>query len=58
MKLDLTINHDVTAAEPEADAILDEIIAEEARGYVEIVRRRLEEAGVTDINMTVSETSV
>ena len=57
MKIDLTITYDVTAADPEADAILDEIIAEEARDFVEVIQRRLEEAGVTEITMTVSETS-
>jgi len=57
VRIELTINYDVTETEPEAEAILDEIVAEEARGFVEVIRRRLAEAGVTDISMTVSETS-
>jgi hypothetical protein len=57
VRLNLTIDFDVTETTPEAEEILDQIVAEEARTFIEVVRRRLEDAGVTDINMNMSETS-
>ncbi len=56
MKLALTIEYDVDADNPQVEALLDEVIAEEARGFVELVRRRLADEGVRDIEMTVRET--
>jgi hypothetical protein len=56
VRLNLAIDYDVTQTTAEAEEILDQIVAEEARTFIEVVRRRLEDAGVTDINMTMSET--
>lgn len=55
MKLELAIQYDVEAADPDVEALLDEILAEEARGFAEDVRRRLASAGVRDIEMSVAE---
>jgi hypothetical protein len=55
MKLDMTINYHVEDTDPEVEEILEEAVAEEARGFVEAVRRRLTAAGVTDISMNLSE---
>ena len=57
MNLSMSISYDVEAHDPEAEGILDEIVSEEARAFVELVRRRLADAGVRDIEMSVSETS-
>ena len=51
MELKLSIDFDVTDADPDVEALLEKIIAEEARGFSETVRRRLEAEGVTDISM-------
>lgn len=55
MRLRLTINYEVTEAAPDAEEILEEIVAEEANIFVASVRRRLAEAGVRDISMEMSE---
>jgi hypothetical protein len=55
MKLDLSVSYDVDDPDPQAQAVLEEIVAEEARGLAERVRQRLAEAGVRDIAMTVAE---
>ena len=55
MKLTMSINYEVQDTDAEAEAILEEIVADEARVFVETVRRRLAEAGVTDLTMDMSE---
>lgn len=55
MKLNLSISFEVEETDPQVEAVLDEIIAEEARGFAETVRQRLAAEGVSDIQMTVSE---
>lgn len=55
MRLSLSIDDDVEDADPEIEAVLEEIVAEEARGFAGSVRRRLGAEGVRDIEMTVTE---
>jgi hypothetical protein len=55
VRLSLSIDYDVADADPEVEAVLEEIVAEEARGFGETVRRRLAAEGVRDIEMTVTE---
>ena len=55
MKLNMTIEHEVTDTTPEVKKLLEEIVSDEARSFVAAVRRRLEEAGVEDISMSLNQ---
>lgn len=55
MRLNLTIDYDVEDVNPEVEAALEEIVAEEARGFAETIRRRLAAEGITDIAMNLTE---
>lgn len=57
MNLKMTIDWDLTDADPGVEEQLEEIVAEEARGFIENIRQRLAAAGVTDINMKLTESS-
>lgn len=55
MHLSMNINYDVQDANKEVEAILEEIIGEEARSFAETVRQRLAAEGVKDIHMSTQE---
>jgi len=56
MKLTMSIDYDVEDADPEVEALLEEIVSQEARGFAETVRQRLSAEGVTDISTNLTET--
>ena len=56
MKLALTLEYEVTDTTAEVEELLDEIVADEARGFADGLRARLAAEGVRDIQMSVSET--
>jgi hypothetical protein len=41
MELSLSIDYEVTDADSDVQAVLEEIIADEARGFAETIRQRL-----------------
>lgn len=55
MRLTMSITYDVSETTPEAEAILETIVGEESRAFAETVRRRLADAGVTDLRMSMAE---
>jgi hypothetical protein len=55
MELNLSIDYEVKDSNPEVEAALEDIIAEEARSFAETIRRRLATEGVADINMNLTE---
>jgi hypothetical protein len=55
MKLNMSIDYDVEETSPEVKTALEEIIGEEARAFVEAIRRRLAAEGVTDINLNLAD---
>ena len=55
MKLDMTIKYNVEAADHDVEALLEDVIDDEARAFVESLRRRLAIAGVRDIQVSVAE---
>jgi hypothetical protein len=57
VQLNLIIDWDLTDADKEVEAALEEIVAEEARTFTENIRRRLAQAGVTDIEMNLRESA-
>lgn len=55
MKLALTIDYEVDDSDPETEALLEEAVGEEARVFVENVRRRLAAEGVENISIELNE---
>jgi hypothetical protein len=55
VNLNLTIDYEVTDTTPELEEALEEIVAEEARGFAETLRRRLAAEGVSDLTMNLKE---
>jgi hypothetical protein len=53
--VNLTIHYEVTDTGPELEEALEEIVAEEARGFAESLRRRLAAEGVSDLTMNLKE---
>ncbi len=57
MKMAMTIDYEVTDTDAETEALLEEVIAEEARGFVDTVRARLASEGVEELSVSVRETT-
>jgi hypothetical protein len=55
MNLNLTIDYEVTETTRELEEALEDIVAEEARGFAETLRRRLAAEGVTNLTMNLKE---
>ena len=55
MNLNMTIDYEVTDTTPQLEKALEEIVAEEARGFAETLRRRLAAEGVSDLTMNLTE---
>jgi hypothetical protein len=55
MRLNMSIDFVVEDADPEVESQIEQVVAEEARGFAETVRRRLAAEGVADISMNLRE---
>jgi hypothetical protein len=49
------MDYEVEDTTPEVEAVLEEIVAEEARGFAETLRQRLAAEGVEDIEMNLKQ---